>query len=119
MQLSNEKIVYSYNIQKMSCSEIARKDGRSESTIYNILKDNGVRMRDRSEANQLFADDILIKLYNMGLSYSQIGELLGIHPSTVTKRFKTIGFPSRGKRLAAAIRYTNEEFRKHFCAQNF
>ena len=55
MRLSDDQIIALYQVQKTSCAEIARQDGRSESTIYNILKDRGVKMRDRSEANQLFA----------------------------------------------------------------
>ena len=46
----------------------------------------------------------------MGLSTSQIGCLLGLHPTTIIKRFKKINFPLRNKRIAKMIGYSGEEF---------
>jgi DNA-binding CsgD family transcriptional regulator len=108
--LSTEKVGKLY-IQGCSCADIADIDGRSEATIYNLLKnDDNVVIRSRSEANHLFPDIIFIHLYNLGLSCSQIGEILNIHPTTIIKRFKTIHFPIRSKEMAAKLHYDNDEF---------
>lgn len=114
MSLSNDKIYNLYNNESLSCAEIARTDGRSESTVYNILKTMGNRFRTRSQANKIFPNFVLINLYNMGLSYSQIATLLGIHASTLVKRFKVIGFPARPKSMATAIHYSDVEFKRFF-----
>jgi len=114
MSLSNDKIYNLYNNEFLSCAEIARADGRSESTVYNILKSMGNQFRSRSQANKIFPNFVLINLYNMGLSYSQIAKLLGIHASTVVKRFKRLGFPARPKSMANAIHYSDAEFKKFF-----
>jgi len=119
MPLSHGKICTLYTKRRMSCAEISELDGRSVATIYNILKKNKVRLRNKSKANKLFPDGVIIILYNFGLSCYQIGELLGVHPSTIVKRFKTLHFPLRNKRSAAAIRYSDEEFRRHFCDEKF
>lgn len=108
--LSTEKIGKLY-IQGCSCADIADIDGRSEATIYHLLKkDDNVAIRSRSEANHIFPDIILIHLYNLGLSCSQIGKLLNAHPTTIIKRFKTIHFPIRSREMAAKLHYSNDEF---------
>ncbi|MHA2100687.1 MAG: hypothetical protein ACW99A_18615 [Candidatus Kariarchaeaceae archaeon] len=109
--LSTEKIVGLY-IQGCGCSDISNIDGRSETTIYNILKDTNTEFRSRSEANKLFTDDVLIHLYNLGLSCAQIGKILDIHATTIVKRFKLINFPMRSKEIAARISYSDDEFNK-------
>ncbi len=114
-----DKIVDLYINQSLSCADIARLDGRSESTIYNILKAKKIKCRNRSQANKTFPNQFLIKLYNIGLSCSQIGKLLGLHSSTVIKRFKTCGFPMRDKKMATAIRYSEQEFKKYFYNSEF
>ena len=72
------------------------------------------RFRTRSQANKIFPNFVLINLYNMGLSYSQIAKLLGIHASTIVKRFKVVGFPARPKSMANAIHYSDVEFKRFF-----
>jgi len=115
----SDKIIHLYINKKMSCAEIARLDGRSESTIYNVLKAKHIQLRSRSQANKTFPDRVLIKLYNIGLSCSQIGTLLGVHPSTVIKRFKKCNFPVRNTRMAISIKYSNQEFKKYFYNNKF
>lgn len=114
MRLSDKKICVLYQNDKLSCAAIAKLDGRSESTIYNIIRSSGINLRDRSTANQIFPTSIIIKLYNLGLSCSQIGRLLGIDASTITKRLQTNNFPMRSKSMAANIRYSKEEFQRYF-----
>lgn len=114
MPFLSDEIVALYCNKRLSCAAIAERDSRSESTIYNILRRKGIRCRSRSQANKIFSDRLLIKLYNLGLSCSQIGRLLGIHPSTIIKRFNTCKFMMRKRNIANAIRYTEEEFQKHF-----
>ena len=118
MRLLDDQIICMYQKKKMSCAEIARRDGRSETTVYHILRNHNVELRDRSEANQIFPDIVIITLYNVGLSCSQVGRLLGIHPSTVTKRLHVCNFSLRDRNTANAIRYTEEEFKKYFCNQS-
>lgn len=115
MPFLSDEIVYLYCNKKLSCAAIAEQDGRSESTIYNILLDKNIKCRDRSQANKLFSDQLFIKLYNLALSCSQIGRLLGVHPSTVIKRFHVCGFAMRDRSVANAIRYTEQEFQEFFC----
>ena len=115
MPFLSDKIVDLYCNQRLSCAAIAEQDGRSESTIYNVLLAKNVRCRDRSQANKLFSDQLFIKLYNLALSCSQIGRLLGVHPSTVIKRLRTCGFAMRNRNVAKAVRYTEQEFQKFFC----
>jgi len=117
MSLSDATVMKLYN-QGRSCAEIARMDGRSETTIYNRLKSLDVTMRSRSEANKIFSDFIFISLYNLGLSVSQVGRLLGVDSSTVTKRLHSIGFPLRSYKVATDIRYNEEEFQKYFVDSN-
>ncbi len=119
MSLSTEKMNALYIHGRHSFAKIAQKDGRSETTVYHLLKDCGTEIRGRSEANQTFPDSIFMTLYNLALSCSQIGRLLDIHATTVIKRLNAIGFPLRSKRVAAAIRYSDEEFNRFFENEDF
>lgn len=119
MPFLSDKIVDLYRNHKMSCAAIAKQDGRSESTIHNILQAKNVQRRNRSQANKIFSDQLFIKLYNLALSCSQIGRLLGVHPSTVTKRLGVCGFAMRDRSVANAIRYTEKEFQNFFCNTTF
>jgi transposase-like protein len=89
-------------------------DGCSVTSMYNRLKSLGTTMRSRSNANKLFPDSVFVKLYNVGLSASQVGRILGVDSSTVIKRLHMINFPLRSRRVASQIRYTEEEFRRYF-----
>lgn len=113
MSLPDTKVIELYT-QGRSCAEVARSDRCSETTMYNRLKSLGVKIRNRSEANQIFPNSIFISLYNIGLSSSQIGRLLGVNPSTATKRLHTLQFPLRTRCVACRIRYTEEEFKRYF-----
>lgn len=119
MPFLSSKIVDLYCNQKLSCAAIASLDGRSESTIYNILREKNIECRNRSQANKIFSDQLFIKLYNLALSCSQIGRLLGVHPSTVIKRLHTCKFAMRNRHNAQAIRYTEQEFQDFFCNTKF
>jgi len=101
-------------LQGKSCVEVARIAGCSATFIYNKLAAFGVTMRSRSEANQVFPDFLFILLYNLGLSSSQTGRMLGVNSSTVTKRLHTLKFPLRSRDVACRIRYSEEEFNKFF-----
>ena len=113
MYLSDTQVINLYHCGK-SCSNIAFLDNCSETTIYTRLKSLGITMRSRSKANQIFPNSVFISLYNLGLSTSQVGKLLGVDPSTVTKRLHTLKFPLRSRCVASRIRYSEEEFQKHF-----
>jgi len=113
MSLNNTEVKKEYSFGK-SCAEVAALDGCSETSMYNRMRDLGVTMRSRSEANQLFPNSVFILLYNLGLSTSQIGRLLGVNSSTVTKRLHLLKFPLRSRRVASRIRYTEEEFNQYF-----
>lgn len=117
--LSDKQIVQYYRLKHLSCQAIAQIDGRSSTTIYLILKRKNVKLRNKSEANQFFNNNILIQLYNLGLSYQQIGKLLGLDPSTIAKRFNNINYPTRSKRTSINLRYSDEEFERYFCNQDF
>lgn len=119
MSFLSDKIIDLYCNDSLSCAAIARLDGRSESTIYNILRAKQIRCRSRSQANKIFSDQLFIKLYNLALSCSQIGRLLGVHPSTVIKRLHTCRFATRDRSAASAIRYTEQEFQTFFCNAEF
>lgn len=111
--LSDDSLVELY-CDGESCAAIARRNNCSETLVYNRLKDNDVKMRSRSEANKVCPDFILISLYNVGLSSSQVGRLLRIDSSTVTKRLHTMMFPLRSRNVASRIRYTEDEFKRNF-----
>ncbi len=114
MSLPDAKVIELYSDGE-SCASIARLGKCSETTIYTRLKTTlGVEMRSRSEANQIFPDFIFVCLYNMGLSASQVGRLLGVDSTTVIKRLHKIRFPLRSRNLARQIRYTEDEFLQHF-----
>jgi len=113
MLLSDEIVRQLYS-QGKTCAEVAHSDGCSETTMYNRLLLLGITMRSRSQANQIFPNSIFISLYNVGLSSSQIGRLLGVNSSTVTKRLHTIRFPLRSRGVACRIRYTEKEFKRYF-----
>ncbi len=113
MSLPDAKVIELY-AEGESCEKVARRDGCSETTMYNRLKSLGVVIRSRSKANQIFPDFIFMSLYNLGLSSSQIGRLLGVDSSTVTKRLHTLGFPLRSRQVAHRIRYTEQEFVQYF-----
>lgn len=119
MPFLSDKIVDLYCNHNLSCAAIAKQDGRSESTIYNILRQKGIKCRNRSQANKIFSDQLFIKLYNLALSCSQIGRILGIHPSTVIKRLRVCKFAMRDRSVANAIRYTEQEFQTFFCNAKF
>jgi DNA-binding CsgD family transcriptional regulator len=118
MSLPDAKVIELYS-QGKSCADIAYLDECSETSIYNRLKSLGVKIRSRSEANQTFPNSVFISLYNIGLSASQTARLLGINASTVTKRLRLIQFPLRSRRVANKIRYTEDEFQKHFMTKDF
>jgi len=111
--LSNAEICALYH-GGLSCQEISKTAQCSETTVYNILTLLGVKIRSRSEANKSFPDRVFVVLYNLGLSSSQIGQILGLDGSTVTKRLQSLDFPLRARGVAARIRYTNDEFRQYF-----
>lgn len=113
------RIVSLYLNKKLSCADIALHDGRSESTIYKILLKNKVKLRNKSEANQIFNDAILKFMYNLGLSLSQIAEILGINATTISKRFTLIDFPTRIFCQAKGVGYTKEEFQRFFMNNKF
>ena len=117
--MRDEIIVDLYLNKKLSCADIALQDGRSESTIYKILLKNKVKMRNKSEANQIFNDAILKFMYNLGLSLSQMAEILGIDSTTISKRFTLIDFPARLACQARGIKYTKEEFKRFFMNNEF
>lgn len=119
MPFLSDKIVDLYCNQKLSCAAIAMQDGRSESTVYNILRAKNIKCRNRSQANKIFSDQLFIKLYNLALSCSQIGRLLGVHPSTIIKRLHSCRFAMRDRHNAKAIRYTEQEFQNLFCNTAF
>ncbi len=119
MSFLSDKIVDLYCNRNLSCAAIAKQDGRSESTIYNILRAKNIKCRNRSQANKIFSDQLLIKLYNLGLSCSQIGRLLGIHSSTIAKRFNICQFTMRKRNIANVIKYTEQEFQEFFCNVTF
>jgi DNA-binding CsgD family transcriptional regulator len=119
MNSVKNKICKAYTEESLSCRAIARNLNISEATVYYILKSNGIKLRDKSEANKIFPDRVLINLYNMALSAKQIGTILGIHPTTVTKRLSKLNFPVRSKEMAQRIKYTEEEFQKYFMNQDF
>ncbi len=116
---SSDAVIKELYSQGKTCAEVARHDGCSETSIYKRLKSLGVAVRSRSEANQIFPDSVFILLYNVGLSSSQVGRLLGVDSSTVTKRLHTLRFPLRSRDVACRIRYTEEEFQKHFMVSEF
>jgi len=116
--LKNEEIVDLYLIKKLTCFDISKIDGRSTTTVYKILLQNNVKLRNKSESNKLFPDEILIRLYNIGLSCYQIGNILGINSSTVSKRFNKINFPTRTKSQSKKIGYSQEEFKRFFLDNN-
>lgn len=118
MAISTEKMGILYIQGRQSVAQISEMDGRSETKVYHLLKDNGVHMRGRSEANQTFPDFVFRSLYNMGLSSTQVGRLLGVHSTTVIKRLSGMGFPMRPKSLAALIGYTDQEFNEFFCGDD-
>jgi len=117
--MRDSKILNLYLKHRKSIRDISILDGRSESTIYKILLENNIELRDKSEANKIVPDKILIKLYNLGLSFSQIGTLMRINPTTVSKRFNSLGFPTRSSCLAKNIKYSDDEFKKYFCNKRF
>lgn len=113
MSLPDAKVTELYT-QGNSCEDVAVVDGCSGTSMYNRLISLGVKIRSRSEANQIFPNYVFVRLYNMGLSVSQIGRMLGVNSSTVTKRLHTINFPLRSRGVACRIRYTEEEFKRYF-----
>jgi len=116
--MQDREIIDLYNGGK-TIRDISLIDGRSESSVYKILLNNKVKLRNKSEANKIVSDNVLIKLYNMALSFSQIGQLLDIDPSTVSKRFKSLGFDPRCRSVAKSIKYTDKEFNTFFLNKEF
>lgn len=114
MPLPDEQVCSLYTEKRSSCAKIAEIDGRSETTIYNILRSNGVQLRNRSIANSKCDTRIIVWLYNLALSVSQIGRLLGLHSTTVLKRLESIGFPLRPQSTAIAVGYSEREFHQFF-----
>ena len=118
-KLSDSKIMDLYEHERLSCAEISEIDGRSEGTMYNILKARGIEIRSRSVAKCKFSTKIAIILYNLGLSGSQSGRILGVHSTTILKRLGKIGFPLRSRTMASNIKYSEQEFEKHFNTSEF
>lgn len=118
MVLSNQEIIDLYTNHHKSCAEIAFLGHCSETTIYNSLKKSDVLLRDKSEANKKFPDLICVKLYNLGLSVSQIAKVLMVDPSTIVKRLRLLNFPLRSRKTAMSIRYNKNEFNKLLLSQS-
>jgi transposase len=117
--LIDQKIKELYEFKKLSCAAISEIDGRSEGTIYNRLKAQGVQIRSRSDAAQKFSTQIAIALYNLGLSVAQVGTLLKVHSTTVLKRLQGEGFPLRTPAMAGTIGYSEKEFQLYFNTPEF
>ena len=71
MSLQDAQVTALYKEGK-SCAQVAALDGCSVTSMYNRLQTLQVKMRSRSESNQIFPDSLFIVLYNVGLSSSQI-----------------------------------------------
>jgi transposase-like protein len=108
--MDRDKIVELYT-HGISGPAIARILTVSESYVYQTLDDAGVQRRSRSDANKKKCSDyVIIALYNLGLSAPQIGRLLKLDASTITKRLHARRFPLRSRKMAAAIKYDADEF---------
>ena len=103
-----------YLTDGLSCQKISDIKYCSPVTVYNKLKILGINLRSKSEANKKFSSAIAWFFYNLGLSLNQVGVLLGLNASTICKRFKKEGFPTRDRDVAKKIRYTQEEFERYF-----
>lgn len=118
MALEHNHIVRLYQ-KGFSCEAIAMLDGRSRNTIRSILLSEGVTIRSRSESNRRFPTHTAVKLYNLGCNAAQIGELLGVHQTTVVKRLRASGFPLRSHQVAMGVGFSDKEFSRFFLTDSF
>lgn len=64
--------------------------------------------------HKTFSVNAAIKLYNLGLSPSQISRLLKVDRSSILRSFYSQGFPTRSIDLSKRIRYSKQEFEEYF-----
>jgi len=112
----NEAQVVSEYLSGMSTYEVSKKHGCSDNTVVSILKRNGIKIRTRQEASQLYFGHIeplnkaqIIEDYQSGMSTIQVGKKHGCANKTVNRLLKQNGIKIRTRQEACQLRYGHIE----------
>ncbi|MBZ5735144.1 helix-turn-helix domain-containing protein [Nocardioides sp. TRM66260-LWL] len=73
---------------------LAAEHGLHHQTIRAVLVEAGVLVRTRQRLTQKQLEEI-VKLYESGLTTTEIGERLGVYASTVGRQLKKLGVELR------------------------
>lgn len=96
------EIIRLYCDEKMSANQIAKLYNTTHRTVLNLLKRNGVHIRNLSEAQFNYQDKIIPDLFfdgeqlrdlhwNNDVSCKELGETMGIAPGTVRRQMHRLG----------------------------
>ena len=100
-----------YVNQKMSSTKIGEIMGATKQTILKKLKELGVKIRTREEAQAIEVDIVKLEdMYvNQKMSTTKIGEIMGVSRRTILNKLEILGIPRRSRSEAAAVRNTQKK----------
>lgn len=109
MKITREELDGLYNQQRLSATEIARRLGVPDSTVYRWMDRLGLPRRSISEALRVsLDDDEIVRLYTAGLTASEIGKQFDVSEDLVLKRLRTRGIARRSS--ASQPTYQRRDF---------
>ena len=111
IQVDIEKMVDMYVNQKINLTEIGKKLNIHRTTVCDKLKQLGVKIRAKGEAQTIEVDILRLEdMYvNQKMSSTKIGEIMGVSAYTIRKKLKILGIPRRSKLEAAMLRNTQKK----------
>ena len=110
-QVDIEKIVDMYVNQKMSSTKIGEIMEVTKQTILKKLKELGVKIRTKEEAQTIELDIVKLEdMYvNQKMSCPEIGEIMGVSRRTIANKLEILGIPRRSKSEAVALAHTQKK----------
>ena len=110
-QIDIEKMVDMYVNQKTKAAEIGKKLNINQSTVYNKLKQLGVKMRTSTESLTKELDIVKLEdLYvNQKMSCPAIAKIIEASASTIYKNLKILGIPRRSHSEASLLAITKKK----------
>ena len=116
-QVDIEKMVDMYVNQRISSREIGEKLNIHRTTVCDKLKQLGVKIRAKGEAQTIEVDILRLEdMYvNQKMSSTKIGKIMGVNGRTILKKLEILGIPRRSKSEAQFERHTQK---KKDCSRN-
>lgn len=87
----------------VGCVKLGRQFGVGHNTIYRILKDKGINIRNIEQRRKLSENqkDKIVEEYLHGLSVTKLGKEYGVHFSTIMEALNERNIKCRGNKIRA------------------